>query len=110
MTSIPQFTAALAASAIPDHMHDGVSRYVLNGVPPGGFLTALLSNDLKETFSRADDANQRAVLDYIKLLYNYAPTGVWGSPAKVSDWITLGGWHGLEAQYVREAAEQGTMG
>jgi hypothetical protein len=79
-------------------MKGGVSRYILNGVRPGHFLTALLSNDLRGTFERADDENQRHVLDYIKLLYNFAPQQAWGSKAKVDDWVTLRGWHGLEAQ------------
>ena len=36
---------------IPQHMRGGIERYVMNGVPPGSFLTAVLSNDLKEAFA-----------------------------------------------------------
>ncbi len=97
---------ALAASQIPEYMKGGLLRYLLRGIPPGSFLTALLSNDLRRTFERADDHNQRAVLDYIKFLYNDAPGQVWGSPSKVNDWIALGGWDGLDAQFAAEALER----
>lgn len=83
---------------LPDYMRGGMRRYLLQGIPPGDFLTALLSNDLRRTFERGDDVNQLAVLDYLKFLYNHAPSGAWGSADKVKAWIKGGGWEGLSAK------------
>ena len=36
----------------------GFKNYVEHGIAPGGFMTALLSNDLTNAMSRADTTNQ----------------------------------------------------
>ena len=51
---------ALDYSLIPNQsMVAGIKRYVEHGVFPGGFLTALLSNDLTEAMSTADRTNRK---------------------------------------------------
>ena len=48
---------------IPDHMRGAVERYVMDGIPGGSFLTALLSGaSLTEVVGRADDDNQGALI------------------------------------------------
>ncbi len=83
-------------STLPSHMGGAMKRYIERGIPPGSFLSAVLSNDLKETFARADDENGRAVRDYVVFLYSYAPSGCWGSPDKFQGWINDGGLAGRE--------------
>jgi len=78
--------AMMGAYGIPDYMHGALIRYYENGLPPGDFLTALLNNDLRETFARADDTNTYAVRGYVMWLYNEAPGGSWGYPNAVNDW------------------------
>ena len=85
-----------------DYMVDGMRRYVEHGVPPGHFLTALLSNDLKESFNRADDANTAAMRQWVIFLRWELPVGCQGSPAKVRAWIDQGGLRG--ATETREVA------
>ncbi len=99
MTDIVTMSEKLERSQIPQHMRAGLRRYLVQGVPPGGFLTALLSNDLKDTFVRADNENQRAVLTYVQFLYAHAPSGSWGSVENVSSWIDMGGWEGFDRQF-----------
>jgi hypothetical protein len=82
-------------SMLPDYMRDGMRLYIERGVPPGHFMSALLSNDLKETFARADHINARAVGDYVKFLYNHAPSGCWGSKSNFEGWVDKGGMVGL---------------
>jgi hypothetical protein len=77
----------VALARIPEHCREGLSMYLLYGVPPGSFLRAVLSNDLSEACARADEENQRALYDYVYVLYNVAPANAWGSPTKVDDWI-----------------------
>jgi hypothetical protein len=62
-------------------------RYVLEGIPTGDFLRALLSNDLKETLARADDTSILAVRALVRWLYNEAPAPCWGSREAVTKWI-----------------------
>lgn len=80
---------------IPPHMWGAVQRYYLHGIPPGNFLTAVLSNDLMEAFGRADDENSDAMRQWVQFLYNYAPRGGHGSPENVRAWM---------AQFVEQAA------
>jgi len=77
----------LTACGVPEHMHDGVIRYLLHGLPPGSFLIAVLSNDLKGACDRADVANRVALYRYVKFLYNYVPLAAWGTPAHVTAWL-----------------------
>ena len=76
----------LLVSGIPSYMQGGVTRWIEHGIRPGHFLTALLSNDLRETFARADDTNARCVIYYLKFLYNHAPPDCWGSPERFEAW------------------------
>lgn len=99
MADIQEFKDALAASRIPDYMKGGVERYILQGIPTGDFLRNLLCNDLRGTFARADDANILAIMHYLRLLYTHAPSQAWGSRERYREWLELGGWNGLEAQY-----------
>lgn len=78
-------------SIIPEHMHGAVSRYVMHGISPGQFLTAVLSNDLMEAFGRADDDNAAAMHGWVRFLYNYMPSQSKGSPEAFRAWINRGG-------------------
>lgn len=81
----------LAANAgIPGYMQEGLVRYVVNHRPTGGFLTAVLSNDLKRACSSADDENKIKIWSYAFWLFNYAPQQCWGSPENVDAWLELG--------------------
>ena len=40
------------------------------GPPGGGFVQAVVDNNLSEAFSRADDVNQDCIKFYLMLLYN----------------------------------------
>lgn len=93
-------TREIDYSRLPEHMRDGMRRYIENGIPPGSFQRAVLSNDLMEAFKRADDVNSAAMIDYARFLYNEAPGGCYGSPEHVKGWIAHRGLSGL-----REAAE-----
>lgn len=81
---------------IPQHMHGGVERYVEKGIPPGGFLEALLANDFMEAMGRADAENQEAIQGWAQFIYNWLPNGCWGSPRAVREWISMGGLQGMQ--------------
>ena len=72
---------------LPPHMQDGARRYVEDGIPPGGFMRAVLENRLVESFGRADTTNFRYMDEWARWLYNEAPSKCWGSPEAVEKWI-----------------------
>lgn len=95
-------------SSLPDYMRGGVQRYIENGIEPGHFLVAVLSNDLVESLSRADETNRERLFDYASFLYNELPgrrskPACWGSREAVLNWIKVGGLKGI-AKAKREVA------
>jgi len=72
---------------IPEYMRDGVVDYLDYGLEPGGFLRAVLENDLVGAFGKADRTNTEAMGDWATFLYNDMPHEAWGSPEKVEAWI-----------------------
>lgn len=80
---------------IPEHMRHGARLYVEQGVPPGSFLYAVLSNNLLEAFKRADDDNAAAMRDWAAFVYNDLPTLCHGSEDIVDQWIKRGGLEGV---------------
>ena len=81
-------------SRIPEHCQSGLRRYIENGCDVGGFLTAVLENNLVEAFGRADLENQVNMRQYADFLYNQAPSECWGSRSKVVAWMKKGGMKG----------------
>ena len=72
---------------VPEHILPGLKRYVDHHIEPGGFLRAVLENDLKEAFGRADEDSRNGLFDIVCWLYNCAPGKCWGSPEKVQAWL-----------------------
>ena len=72
---------------IPANMMDAVKRYIDHGIQPGSFLTGVISNNLREAVSNADDENLRNIPAYMGYFYNEAPSACWGSPEQMSQWI-----------------------
>ncbi len=72
---------------IPDRMMGGIDRYVKEGLHPGNFLTAIIRNDLKEAFARADDENFHQIPAYVNYFYNEVPAACWGSKKKMDAWV-----------------------
>ena len=72
---------------LPYHMQEGMRNYIEHGILPGGFLTAVLENDLMGAISKADDFNKRRLHDYGMFLYNEVPASCFGSPEAVQKWI-----------------------
>ncbi len=72
----PRFKAAL-------------DRYVEAMLPTGGFLKAVLENNLMETVHRADPGGLCNLPHIVSYVYNELPSGVWGTPERVEKWLAL---------------------
>ena len=70
-----------------NYTKEGIDAYVTDGVQPGGFLEAVLENNLREAFGSADLNNRDALFDIVSYCYNKIPRECWGSPEKVKAWI-----------------------
>lgn len=74
---------------IPQRTLDALKRYVEHKIPTGGFLQAVLENNLTEAFAQADSENREALWEIVKYVYNELPFTCWGSPQKVKEWLTV---------------------
>ena len=64
-----------------------IDNYVANGIYPGNFLKAVLSNDLKGAFAYADDENRADLHEIVRYVYNNTPSVCQGTPDKFAAWI-----------------------
>lgn len=81
----PDWATGLA-TLIPPHMHQGIINWVIDGILPGHFLTAILTNDLSRAIHRADHINLARLPQYVSFFRNCAPALCFGSPAIVDAW------------------------
>lgn len=72
---------------LPEHMREGVRSYIEERVPPGGFLAAVICNNLRDSFAFADHINRERLFDIVSFFYNYAPGICWGSPERMKTWL-----------------------
>jgi hypothetical protein len=77
-------------SGLPEHMQDGFRLYIEHRIPMGSFGTAVLENNLCESFARADHINRERLFDIVQWLYMNAPSPCWGSREKVNAWLEAG--------------------
>jgi len=66
---------------------ESIEAYAKTGRPTGGFLYAVLSNNLCESFDRADTENRAALHEIIRYIYHNIPADSWGSTEKVEAWL-----------------------
>lgn len=81
-------------SSIPHHCRDGMRLYIEQRHPVGGFLTAILSNQVEYAKTKADDVNRHHIDAYFELLKTQAPAECWGSPEAVTKWLAGYGHEG----------------
>jgi hypothetical protein len=80
---------------LPEHDREGARMWIENGVLPGDFLRAVISNNLKLAFMYADEINTERMKDIVSFWYNEAPMDCWGSEEKVTKWFSHSGFAGI---------------
>lgn len=86
---------------LPGDTKAQIDAYVDRGVPPSGFLHAVLSNNLFEAVSRAAGRNRLSLADICDYIRCYTPTACHGSSEEVNAWLIL---HHNEPEIARGAA------
>ena len=74
---------------IEERFLEALDAYGQTARPTGGFLEAVLCNDLRQACARADARALGQLSDIVGYIYNELPSGCWGSPAKVHAWMTV---------------------
>ena len=72
---------------IPEHTKAALDRYVNDRILPGGFLIAVLSNDLFGAVGKADKENLAALADIVRYIYNEIPCSCWGNKEIIWKWV-----------------------
>lgn len=80
-----------AAKEVPDYMLPGLARWIMWGIYPGGFMQAVIRNDLKDAAGRADENNQRRFGNWVIVMVNYVPSEAQGSEQAMFSWNARGG-------------------
>ena len=90
-----------------DILDESLENYVMHGLQPGGFLTAVIANDLFRAVSRADHWSQK---DLYKIAFEvslHMPVHGCGSYDAVRDWIA--DKDGRRSHYVEHLKKQRMM-
>ena len=66
---------------------DSLKAYAESGQPTGGFLEAVLSNDLFGAVGKADNDNIETLPLICSYIYNEISSACWGSRDKVLAWL-----------------------
>ena len=72
---------------IPERMMSGIRRYIDDRRRPGEFLQAVISNNLIDAVTFADEENLENLLAFVMYFYWKAPSGCHGSKEKMEAWI-----------------------
>lgn len=72
---------------IPEAIRYSLDAYANKEHPTGGFLQAVLENNLMEAVGRADDINVRVLKEICMYIYNELPSPCHGSKENVAVWI-----------------------
>jgi hypothetical protein len=73
---------------IPLRILENLEAYKKSQSPhPGGFLTAVLENNLVEAVHRADSDSLKALPAIVAYVWEELPGNSWGTPEKVEKWL-----------------------
>ena len=82
--------AALDGAGVAANLQDGMIRYLVDGVRPGSFLTAVLENNLSDAVLRAaaeGDGKTALIVPVVLFLIYNAPSPSFGSREAVDAWV-----------------------
>lgn len=71
---------------IPDHTKSAIEDYLINGLSPGSFISAVFANDLHRAAQCADVHNIASLGFIARWVATYAPAGSYGSYDAVDNW------------------------
>jgi hypothetical protein len=70
-----------------DDIKNSLDLYINHKIKPGGFLTAVLENNLIAAVGQADEQNINRLREICAYVYNKIPFESWGSKVEVANWL-----------------------
>ena len=92
---------------VPAHTQESLQNYLLYGYPPGGFVSAMLANDLFRAIAVADVANKQAMWAIGYWITTCGPAQARGSYERVEDWCN--DTNGCRTAYAEPLLKQHTL-
>ena len=90
-------TYAFRGITLPQHLKESLDAYWMTGRPLGGFLQAVVDNDLRKACALADEENAPIIHVILGYLYNECALGSWGFAGAHEKWITKKRNEGISA-------------
>lgn len=75
-----------AGTVFSDDFKGSIERYLMQGLEPGGFATAMLARDFERALYSADVHNRKVFWGIAKWIAERMPPGSWGSYDNVRAW------------------------
>jgi len=72
---------------LPKYMLPAVYQYVVDGRPPGTFLEAVITNNLRHALTCADDRNLKVLPVWVRFFYNCVPAACVGDAHDMTNWM-----------------------
>lgn len=72
--------------AFSQDFKESMERYLVHGLEPGGFATAMLAKDLERALYNADTYNRKIYWGIAMWIREQCPEGSWGSYEAVDNW------------------------
>jgi len=88
-TAATEEVLAMVRSGTPSLIAIGLARWKYHGIRPGGFLTAVLENDLWRATGFADEDNVQNLRQIVNVAWDYLPFKALGSAERVRNWKGL---------------------
>ena len=86
--------SAIRAVSVSDACAQSVCNFLCEGIPPGSFVRAVLSNNLIAAVRCADKGNQALLSLFVNALMMELTGQCWGSEKIVDEWMAKGGLRG----------------
>ena len=87
-----------------NYLDEALDNYLVHGLSPGNFLTAVLANDLERAALRADHWNKQHLADIVIAVVQNCPYNAFGSYDIVKDWCADA--FGCRSEWVESMREQ----
>jgi hypothetical protein len=70
-----------------NYVDEALENYLMHGLQPGGFVTAVLANNLRLATGRADHWNREILFKIVDEVTYKVPDLAWGNSIRVKEWL-----------------------
>jgi hypothetical protein len=80
-------TGVFQVRVVPRHTQEAIERYLVDGLPAGSFLEAVITNNLFMSVGHADVANKQHLVSIVEWFAQRAPLESYGSKVAYTAWL-----------------------